>query len=422
MSRSQALVKNHPRFAEGHLFLCRILCSDSDGDLELAAVHYRAALEIDPQLAEPALDRDLGELLEGGELSEAGDSETLTFGQEPAAEDPSTEDWISPGDEAPTDSPFEFAQPEESESGYVDGGFIEALQRGMDQNGIRVSDLDAPTTNFNDVGGLYGLKEDLRMKIVHPVKNPQLFQAYGISAGGSMLLYGPPGCGKTMIAEALEGEVNASLYKLSLHQLHDTAIGRAEKHLHEIFHIARMNAPSVLFLDEVDAIASRRAGAADPARPSLVNQLLNELDDLSKGDDGVLVIAATSAPWLLDPAFHRAGRFDSKIFISTPDEADRIDIIRVLRNRIPVSDLDAQAVAAATAGFSGAELTAVFENAAERAIAASLKVGCFQPLTTALLIDEAKSYQPGAAAWMSIAREEAEKARMADSFRGLYES
>ena len=138
--------------------------------------------------------------------------------------------------------------------------------------------------------------------------------------------------------------------------------------------------------------------------------------------DGVLVIAATSAPWLLDPAFHRPGRFDRKVYFSLPDESERIDIIRVLRNRIPVADLDSKVVASHTAGFTGAELTSIFEAAAERAIAASIQFGCFQPLTTARILDEAKRLRPGANQWMGIAREELGKARLANCFVELFEN
>ena len=337
------------------------------------------------------------------------------------AYDPLGDDWFLPtGDEV--ESPFEhMPADEQSKDDYEDGGFIEALEQGLEQNGMTVSDFDAPTINFEDVGGLQSLKEDIRMKIVHPIKNPQLFNAYGMRAGGSMLLYGPPGCGKSLLGEALDGEVNASFYSLGLHQLLDVGIGRIEKQLHEIFHIAKMNAPSVLFLDEVDAIASNRGRSGGQGRASVVNQLLKELDGVAKCADGVLVIAATSAPWLLDPAFHRAGRFDRKVYVATPDESERIDIIRVLRNRIPVTDLDAQKIASATPGFSGAELTGIFENAAERAIAASIKIGCYQPVTTVLILDEAKRMRPGATQWTAMAREELERARVADCFHGLFE-
>jgi transitional endoplasmic reticulum ATPase len=418
--RAQSLVEQHPKFAEGHLFLCRILCSDNDSDLERAAMHYRLALAIDPRLSEPALDRDLGSLVRIAEQDEecadpsGGDTVDPFEGEE----------WLSVGEDEPLGSPFEYSGPGDEvgndDPGYEDDGFIDALKQGLDKNGMKVSDFDIPTTNFSDVGGLHSLKEDLRMKIVYPIKNPQLFSAYGINPGGSMLLYGPPGCGKSLLGEALDGEVNASFYTIGLHQLLDAGIGRAEKQLHEIFHIAKMNAPSVLFIDEVDAIAGHRGGVDHP-RSSVVNQLLKELDEVSKFADGVLVVAATSAPWLLDPAFHRAGRFGRRVCVAVPDELERADIVRVLRNRIPVTDLDAQKIAAATPGYTGAELTAIFENAAERAIAGSIKIGCYQALTTQLILEEAKCMQPGAEQWMKMARQEVENARVADCFKELFD-
>jgi transitional endoplasmic reticulum ATPase len=418
--RAHGVVESFPNFAEGHLFLCRTLCSADDADYPLAARHYRIALSIDPRLADPALDRDLGDLIKDSE-SDGSDSPSPDQGEE--HHDPfEGEDWLSAGDEVHLKSPFELGDTPSAQKDhdYDDGGFIDALKNGLDQNGLKVSDFDKPITTFSDVGGMYSLKEDLRMKIVHPIKNPQLFSAYGIQAGGSMLLYGPPGCGKSLIGEALAGEVNASFYTLGLHQLLDAGIGRAEKQLHEIFHIARMNAPSVLFLDEVDAIAGRR-DTADHSRASVVNQLLKELDEISKCAEGVLVVAATSAPWLLDPAFHRAGRFGRKVCVSTPDELERADIIRVLRNRIPVTDLDSHKIAAATDGFSGAELTTIFEHAAERAIAGSIKIGCYQALTTKLILDEAERLMPVAQGWKIMAQEELERAHVASAFRELFD-
>ena len=228
--RVESLLRKQRHFAEGHLFLCRILCSDGDCDLDRAVKHYRAALEIDKNLAEPALDRDLGELVRQAEEAE---EEPVVID---ADADPFGDDWLPFSDEVKIDSPFELEKPEEEpDSGYVDGGFIDALQEGLEKNGIKVSDLDATPTNFSDVGGLHGLKEDLRMKIVHPIKNPQLYKSYGIGAGGSILLYGPPGCGKTMIAEALHGEVNAQLYTIGLHQLFGGKLGSPEAELKRDF-------------------------------------------------------------------------------------------------------------------------------------------------------------------------------------------
>ena len=193
--RAQGLVDKHPKFAEGHLFLSRILCADSGSrsDLERAARHYRTALSIDSGLAEPALDRDLKHLIRTAESAEA-DAADAQDDSEPTMTDPFGDDWFYPTDEDEFESPFEsFDGTDESKpegADYDDGGFIDALKQGMDKHGMRVSDLDLPTIDFNDVGGMYRLKEDIRMKIVHPIKNPHLFKAYGIQPGGSMLLYG----------------------------------------------------------------------------------------------------------------------------------------------------------------------------------------------------------------------------------------
>ena len=172
--------------------------------------------------------------------------------------------------------------------------------------------------NFGKVGGMDAVKEDIRMKIFYPMENRELFEAYGKKAGGGVLLYGPPGCGKTLISRATAGEINANFLCVGLHQILDMWIGKSEEKLHEIFELARRNAPAVLFFDEVDALAADRKDMRTSAGRTLINQFLAELDSESAENEGVLVLGATNAPWHLDSAFLRPGRFDASCLSRRP--------------------------------------------------------------------------------------------------------
>ena len=195
---------------------------------------------------------------------------------------------------------------------------------------------------FTDVGGMEDVKEDIRMKIIHPLKNPELFATYGKKAGGGVLIYGPPGCGKTLLSQATAGEIKANFFAIGLHQVLDMYIGESEQRLHKIFELARRCAPSVLFFDEIDALAADRRDLRGSAGRTLINQFLAELDGAQNINDGVLILGATNAPWHLDGAFLRPGRFDRLIFVPPPDQEARQEIIKIQSKEKPVADIDAQ--------------------------------------------------------------------------------
>src|SRR6185295_4585575 len=218
-----------------------------------------------------------------------------------------------------------------------------------------------------------------------PMQNPDLFRAYGKTIGGGVLLYGPPGCGKTLISRATAGEIKASFFCIGLHEILDFWVGNSEKNLHAIFDSARQNAPSVLFFDEIDALAADRKDLRQSAGRNVINQFLAEMDGGVSNNDGVLILGATNAPWHIDPAFKRPGRFDRTIFVPPPDDEAREAIIGVMARGKPVADLDPKALAKKTRNFSGADIKAMYDYATEQALTAAMKEGRVVPITTRLL-------------------------------------
>lgn len=248
------------------------------------------------------------------------------------------------------------------------------------------------------------LKEEIRRKIIHPLKNPELFRAYGKKIGGGVLLYGPPGCGKTLLARATAGEIKAGFISIGIHQILNLYLGESERNLHEIFETARRNAPTVLFFDEVDALAADSNDLKRSAGRTLINQFLAEMDGNVGDNEGLLILGATNAPWHLDPAFRRPGRFDRILFVPPPDDNARRAIIEVLARNKPVTALDAAKLAGKTKDFSGADLKAVFDLTVERIMAHAMQEGRVVPVTTADLLTSVKQLRPSTRAWFESAR------------------
>ncbi len=264
--------------------------------------------------------------------------------------------------------------------------------------------LEKPTTKFSDVGGMKNVKNEISLKIIQPLKNPDLYKAFGKKAGGGILLYGPPGCGKTFIAKATAGEIDAKFISIGLHDILDMWIGNSEKNLHQVFEVARANKPCVLFFDEVDAIGSSRADLKQSAMRHVINQFLAELDGVDADNEGILILAATNAPWSVDGAFRRPGRFDRIIFVAPPDEEARVDILQQLLKDKPVADVDVKKIAAQSEGYSGADLNALLDIAVEDKLTQSIETGELQPITTKDLLRALKVHKPTTQEWFSSAR------------------
>ncbi len=264
--------------------------------------------------------------------------------------------------------------------------------------------LQRPKERFQDVGGMQRVKDEISIKIIQPLANPDLFKAFGKKLGGGILLYGPPGCGKTFIAKATAGEINAKFISIGLHDILDMWIGNSEKNLHEIFEVARRNTPCVLFFDEVDALGASRQDLKQSAMKHTINQFLSEMDHISTDNSGVLVLAATNAPWSVDAAFRRPGRFDRVIFVEPPDEKAREEILKSMLNEKPVAEIDVSKIVKLTSNYSGADLKAIIDIAVENKLRESMLKGSIQPVETKDLVAAVKQHKPTTLEWLSSAR------------------
>ncbi len=278
---------------------------------------------------------------------------------------------------------------------------------------LRVGDADAegsgaeierPKLSFKDVGGMEALKDEIRMKIIHPLQHPELYKAYGKTAGGGILMYGPPGCGKTYLARATAGEIKAGFLSVGINDVLNMWLGNSEKNLHQLFEQARRNRPCVLFFDEVDALAASRSDMRTSAGRHLINQFLSELDGVSASNEGVLILAATNAPWHVDPAFRRPGRFDRILFVPPPDAPARGSILRIMLAGKPLEEIDYDALAKKSDGFSGADLKGLVDLAIEKKLQQAMKEGMPKPIATKDLLAAAGVIKASTREWFATAR------------------
>ncbi|CAA9490118.1 MAG: Cell division protein FtsH [uncultured Solirubrobacteraceae bacterium] len=269
---------------------------------------------------------------------------------------------------------------------------------------------------FGDVGGLTDVKQAIHRTIILPFQRPDLYERYGRRSGGGVLLYGPPGCGKTLLARATAGECGLPFLNVRIEEVLDPYIGVSEANLHAAFESARASAPCVLFLDELDAIAYARRKQQGSGARALVDQLLQELDAIGADNSDVLVLAATNAPWDVDDAPKRPGRFDRMVFVPPPDLAARE---RILEQRLadpPTAELDLAALATRAALFSGADVTHWVERAIDLAIDETLARGGDVPITSEHMQRALEGLTPTTLDWLSTARNYVEFANESGRF------
>lgn len=264
--------------------------------------------------------------------------------------------------------------------------------------------IERPIIKFLDVGGLDELKENIKMNIIYPFQHPTLFKTYGKQIGGGILMYGPPGCGKTFIARATAGECNARFMNVAINDIMDMWIGNSEKNLHGVFELARRNTPAIIFIDELDAIGGSRQQMRFQHSRVLTNQLLNELDGVASKNDEILVLGATNSPWFVDSSLRRPGRFNRILFVPPPDLKARVEILQVHLNGRPVEGIDYMRIAKMTEKYSGADLRALCDTAADIAIKEAMKTGKIRPIRTDDLLEAQKNIKASTLEWIATAK------------------
>ncbi len=347
---AEDLAKKSPGDGRALVLLARLMLNE--GKVQQAVQYYKKAVQADPSSADSNLAEKLGV---GAELTAA----------------------------------------------VVDGK-VRAVEYDHDSKASDLLELSDIT--FIDVGGMEDVKEQVRLKLIYPMVHADTYKAYGKKIGGGILLYGPPGCGKTYLARATAGEVKSRFMIVGLHDVLDMWIGSSERNLHEIFEVARANNPCVVFFDEVDALAASRTDMKTAGGRHVINQFLNELDGIEARNDGLLILAATNAPWHVDPAFRRPGRFDRIIFVPPPDAPARAACLRVMLKGKPIDNIDFEHLSKKTERFSGADIKAMIDQAIEEKIQQAMREGVPKPLTTKDLEKSAKSIKPSTAEWFATAR------------------
>src|ERR687896_479070 len=253
-------------------------------------------------------------------------------------------------------SPTDAASLIDSNTEFIIGSIPKAAAKGV------------PRVSYEDIGGLKNEVQKFREMIELPLRHPEIFDRIGIEAPKGVLLHGPPGTGKTLLAKAVANETNANFYSISGPEIMSKFYGESEERLREVFKEAEENAPSIIFIDEIDSIAPKREEVSGDVEKRVVSQLLTLMDGIqSRGK--LVVIGATNRPNAIDPALRRPGRFDREIDIGIPDEQGRLDILLIHTRGMPLTeDVDLESIAKVTHGFVGADLEALSKEAAMRSL------------------------------------------------------
>jgi transitional endoplasmic reticulum ATPase len=276
-------------------------------------------------------------------------------------------------------SPTDAASLIDSNTEFIIGSLPKAAAKGV------------PRVSYEDIGGLKNEVQKVREMIELPLRHPEIFDRIGIEAPKGVLLHGPPGTGKTLLAKAVANETNANFYSISGPEIMSKFYGESEERLREVFKEAEENAPSIIFIDEIDSIAPKREEVSGDVEKRVVSQLLTLMDGIqSRGK--LVVIGATNRPNAIDPALRRPGRFDREIDIGIPDEQGRLDILLIHTRGMPLTeDVDLESIAKVTHGFVGADLEALSKEAAMRSLRKILpEINLEQPKIPAEILNKIK--------------------------------
>merc|ERR1712216_265959 len=275
---------------------------------------------------------------------------------------------------------FDFDE-EKIDSSVLDSLFVSqdnfrvALSQ-SNPSAFRETAVEIPNITWKDIGGLENVKRELQETVQYPVEHPEKFEKFGMQPSKGVLFYGPPGCGKTLLAKAIANECQANFVSIKGPELLTMWFGESENNVREVFDKARQASPCVLFFDELDSIARARGGGSGDAGGAGgrgMNQMLTEMDGVGSKKN-VFIIGATNRPDIIDPALMRPGRLDQLVYIPLPDHASRVDILKSCLRKSPLAkDISIDEIATATAKFSGADLTEICQRACKYAIRESIE-------------------------------------------------
>ncbi len=296
------------------------------------------------------------------------------------------------------------------------GPRLTVVTGGKSDNVVEFAPIARERIGFGDIAGLDDLKRTVRLQIIEPFLNPALFAKFKKRAGGGVMLYGPPGCGKTMLARAVATECDAEFMSVGISDVLNMYIGESQRNLAQFFDKARQSRPCVLFFDEIDALAFARSKAQSEHTRQVVNELLSQLDGFGGDNQGVLILAATNMPWDVDSAMKRPGRFSRQVFVPPPDEAARAYIVELKLRGVPHDAVDAKAIAAVTRHFSGADIEGVVELAKDYALEDHLVRKIERNITQQDLLRAADTAKASTLDWLRTARNLVKYAGADDSY------
>lgn len=277
---------------------------------------------------------------------------------------------------------------------------------------------EKPKVGFKDIGGLEAVKEELRRAIIYPFTHKDIYEYYNQKSGGGVLLYGPPGCGKTLLGKAVARECSADFINVETSTIMNKWVGESEKSIKKLFESARGCERAIIFFDEFDAVGVRRSETEDYAK-RIVNELLVQMDGIDENEN-ILVLAATNEPWAIDPALRRPGRFKKLIFLPPPDLPARREIFKIHLKKLPLEyDVDVAYLAWATSGLSGADIQAVCSDAAEIPLQEALSGKPLRKISKSDFEKAMNNRHSSIIPWIRLAIEQVKKSGEEDLFSEL---
>ena len=275
--------------------------------------------------------------------------------------------------------------------------------RDGDEEGADAADWivrEKPNIRFSDIAGLEDVKQEIYLKMIYPFQRPDLAQHFGVDVGGGMLMFGPPGTGKTMIAKAVACELDATMFVISPAQLMSKWVGEAEQNVKKLFEAAKAEPKAIIFMDECEALVPKRRDSGSTVMQRVVPQILQELEGFDrKAGRALMFLGATNEPWQIDPAMMRPGRLDAKVYVPLPDAAARFRLFEIYLGKRPLApDVDFAALVEQTAGYSGADIRAIGSRAATRPFLESVQGGEPRSITMADVLDVIDGLPPSVSA------------------------